>query len=192
MKAVTDWEKRYQENEIGWDIGAVSRPLKEYVDQIRDKSIRILIPGCGNAHEAAFLHEQGFTHVFLLDLAATPLKNFSKRYPNFPEEHLIHANFFEHEGTYDLVLEQTFFCAIDPDDRAAYAKHAASLLNKGGKVVGLLWAVPMNEKHPPFGGSKEEYIAYFTPYFQLNTFEMAYNSIKPRAGRELFLIAQKK
>ena len=192
MKPVVDWEKRYQDNETGWDIGSVSRPLQEYFDQLENKSLRILIPGCGNAHEAAYLHEKGFSNVFLVDLATTPLKNFAKKYPDFPKDHLIQANFFEHKDEYDLIVEQTFFCAINPADRAAYASQAASLLEKGGKLVGLLWATPMNENKPPFGGSKEEYLQYFEPYFKLRTFELAHNSIKPRAERELFLIAEKK
>lgn len=191
MRPVTDWEKRYQDDETGWDIGSVSRPLKAYFDQLENKKLKILIPGCGNAHEAAYLHEKGFSNVYLLDIATTPLKNFSGRYPDFPKEHLVQTNFFEHKRQYDLIVEQTFFCAIDPADRAAYAKHTAALLPKGGKLVGLLWAVPMNEDHPPFGGSKSEYLDYFEPYFKLRTFEMAYNSIKPRAERELFLIAEK-
>jgi SAM-dependent methyltransferase len=192
MKPVTDWEKRYQDEETGWDIGSVSQPLKEYFDQLEDKGLKILIPGCGNAHEATYLHKKGFSNVFLLDIAASPLKNFAKNNPDFPKENLIKANFFEHKGQYDLMVEQTFFCAIHPDDRAAYAKHAASLLPKGGKLVGLLWAVPLNDDHPPFGGSKKEYLDYFEPYFNLLTFELAYNSIQPRAERELFLIAEKK
>ena len=29
MKAVTDWEARYQEGNTGWDVGEISTPLKE-------------------------------------------------------------------------------------------------------------------------------------------------------------------
>ena len=43
------WTKRYQEESTGWDIGYPSTPLKEYIDQLEDKSISILIPGAGNA-----------------------------------------------------------------------------------------------------------------------------------------------
>lgn len=30
------WDRRYQTNDLGWDIGAVSRPLKTYIDQLRN------------------------------------------------------------------------------------------------------------------------------------------------------------
>ena len=192
MKAVTDWEARYQEGNTGWDVGEISTPLKEYFDQIQDKSISILIPGCGNAHEASYLHKQGFTNVFLLDLAPSPLEEFAKKHPDFPKAHLIQDNFFHHEGEYDLMVEQTFFCAINPAHRAEYAKKSASLLKDNGKLVGLFWSVPLNEDQPPFGGSKSEYHNYFDDYFGYKTFENSYNSIKQRAGRELFLIDVKK
>lgn len=192
MKPVTDWESRYQSGETGWDIGQISTPLKEYFDQLADKSIKILIPGCGNAYEASYLHEQGFKNVFLLDLAASPLKDFANKHPDFPSEHLIQDNFFDHEGRYDLIVEQTFFCAINPQHRADYAKKTAALLKPKGKLIGLLWSVPLNDDKPPFGGSKAEYHEYFDPFFDYPVFEKAHNSIKPRADRELFIIAQKK
>jgi|SRR5690554_1146715 len=191
MKVETDWEKRYREQNTGWDIGKISNPLKKYFYQLENKDLKILIPGCGNAHEAAYLFEKGFKNIFLLDVAPTPLRQFAEKHPNFPKAHLIQENFFEHEGQYDLMVEQTFFCAIPPIQRAAYAKKAASLLKQGGKLVGLLFNIPLNEDHPPYGGNKEEYLSYFKPYFKIKTFETAYNSIPPRAGNELFINLEK-
>ena len=191
MKVETDWEKRYLEKNTGWDIGYPSDPLKVYFDQLTDKSIKILIAGCGNAHEAAYLFKKGFHNIFLLDVAPTPLRHFAEKHPNFPKEHLIQENFFEHEGQYDLMVEQTFFCAIPPTQRATYAKKAASLLKQDGKLVGLLFDISLNKDHPPYGGSKEEYLSYFKPYFHIKTFETAYNSIPPRAGNELFINLEK-
>jgi hypothetical protein len=46
-------------NETGWDLGQVSPPLKAYIDQLTDKNLRILIPGCGNSYEAEYLLEKG-------------------------------------------------------------------------------------------------------------------------------------
>ncbi|MDA9072209.1 TPMT family class I SAM-dependent methyltransferase [bacterium] len=192
MEPVADWEQRYQNEDTGWDIRSISTPLKEYFDQLSDKGIKILIPGCGNGHEAAYLHQQGFSNVFLLDLAPSPLSNFLKENPTFPKEHLIEDNFFNHSGEYDLIVEQTFFCAIHPEHRQAYAEKVHELLKPKGKLMGLLWSVELNEKHPPFGGSKEEYHNYFDPLFNFVHFGNSYNSIQPRSGRELFLLAEKK
>lgn len=181
------WENRYQTGETGWNIGYISTPLKEYIDQLTDKSVKILIPGCGNAYEAEYLFKNGFKNIYLIDISPSAITNFSQRVPDFPAEQLICADFFEHQGTYDLIFEQTFFCAISPSLRNAYATKMSTLLKKGGKLVGLLFNDPLNSDRPPFGGNREEYLSYFKPYFDFKTFETATNSIPERKGRELFI-----
>ncbi|AXG69242.1 thiopurine S-methyltransferase [Kordia sp. SMS9] len=184
------WSQRYKEARTGWDIGAPSTPLQAYIDQLTDKNLKILIPGAGNAYEAEYLWKQGFTNVFILDISELPLQEFQQRNPNFPAEHLLCENFFEHKGTYDLIVEQTFFCSFPPlpETRKKYAKHMYELLRSNGKLVGLWFNFPLTDdlENPPFGGSKAAYLSYFEPYFEIRTFEKAHNSIPPRAGKELF------
>jgi methyl halide transferase len=115
------------------------------------------------------------------------MSDFKKRAPHFPVENIIIEDFFEHNGKYDLIIEQTFFCAIFPSERKKYAERIYELLNSGGKLVGLLFNHEFDNKFPPYGGTKEEYLEYFNPFFQIKYFSTAYNSIKPRAGRELFI-----
>ncbi|WP_339609587.1 SAM-dependent methyltransferase [uncultured Planktosalinus sp.] len=185
------WEKRYKAQETGWDIGSVSNPLKAYIDSLEDTSIAILIPGAGNSYEAEYLYNKGFKHVDVIDIAKQPLENFHKRVPGFPKENLIQTDFFEWSKTYDLILEQTFFCALDPALRPAYTKKINKLLNPNGKLAGVLFDFPLTEEGPPFGGSREEYLTYFEPYFTVKKLEKCYNSIPPRAGNELFSIFEK-
>jgi hypothetical protein len=52
------WNNRYEADEIGWDLKIISPPLKAYIDQLTDKNIRILIPGCGSGYEAEYLLKQ--------------------------------------------------------------------------------------------------------------------------------------
>ncbi|HIP32727.1 MAG TPA: SAM-dependent methyltransferase, partial [Crocinitomicaceae bacterium] len=63
------WSNRYKEESTGWDLGEISPPIKAYFYKVEDKGIKILIPGCGNGHEAEFLHNQGFSNVHVLDFA---------------------------------------------------------------------------------------------------------------------------
>lgn len=186
------WDNRYINNETGWDLGKPSPPIKNYIDQLTNKELRILIPGCGNAYEAEYLFDKGFKNVFLIDLSATALSQFENRVPTFPKNHLICDDFFNHKEVYDIMIEQTFFCAINPNLRFEYAKHTSSILKPNGKLIGLLFDAPLNKEHPPFGGNKEEYLTYFTPYFSINVMETAKNSIEPRVGRELFINLSKK
>ena len=184
------WSNRYKEERIGWDIGYPSTPLKEYIDQLTNKNITILIPGAGNAYEAMYLYDQGFKNIFIMDISIIPLENFHTKYPNFPKENLLHQDFFEHNGQYDLILEQTFFCSFIPtkENRVGYAKKMKSLLNPKGKLVGLWFDIPLTgdmEKRP-FGGTKALYLECFSPFFNSILMEKAYNSIPERAGQELF------
>ena len=102
------------------------------------------------------------------------------------------ADFFEHKGEYDLIIEQTFFCALDPSFRKQYVATMRELLKPAGKLVGVIFTDPIDTDHPPFGATKEEYSKLFNSDFEFKTFEKCINSIKPRMGRELFINFVKK
>jgi thiopurine S-methyltransferase len=87
-----------------------------------------------------------------------------------------------------MILEQTFFCAIPPNNREMYARKMHELLKPKGILTGLLFNFPLTDDGPPFGGSIEEYLDLFDPYFLVNFMETAQNSIKPREDKELFFI----
>lgn len=180
------WEDRYREGKTGWDIGQISTPLKTYIDQLINKDQKILIPGAGNAWEAQYLFYKGFKNVFVADLVKPPLENFARRCPDFPKKQILHKDFFEIKGQFDLILEQTFFCALPRAKRPAYAKKAFDLLKPEGKIVGVLFNFEFTENGPPFGGSRNEYLTYFSEYFNIEILEPCYNSIKPRQANELF------
>lgn len=190
------WQQRYEQDSIGWDMGEVSPPLKAYIDQLPEsaKDQAILVAGAGNAYEVGYLHEQGFTNVTLVDFAPAPIKAFAERYPSFPSENLVCADFFNltpnddrFVGQFDWVLEQTFFCAINPTRRDDYVQQMAALLKPKGKLVGLLFDKDFGKAHPPFGGSVEEYRQRFAPYFDIEIMAPCYNSHPARQGSELFV-----
>lgn len=186
------WESKYKANDIGWDLGEVSPPLKAYFDQLTNKNIKILIPGGGNSYEAEYLHLLGFKHVYVVDFSETALKNIKNRVPSFPVSNLIQNNFFNLDLTFDLIIEQTFFCAIYPHLRPSYTEKVFNMLHKNGKVVGLLFNGTLNNSHPPFGGFKAEYIDHFKHHFNILIMDVATNSIFNRADKELFFKMEKK
>ena len=186
------WTGRYTNGETAWDIGYVSTPLKNFFDQLKDKNISILIPGAGNAYEAEYLLDTGFTDVSVCDLSESPLQNLSSRVKNKRGLTLIRDDFFNLSGAYDLIVEQTFFCALDPALRKRYFQKMSALLKPGGKLMGLLFDDKLNDDHPPFGGNREEYLHYIPSTFEILKFEKSYNSIGPRAGREIFMLLRKR
>src|SRR4030095_4697097 len=95
------WTSRYDENKTGWDVGEITTPLKTYFDQLTNKDLRILIPGAGNAYEAEYLFQNGFSKVTVVDISEKPLTNIKNRIPGFPAEQLICDDFFHQQGSYD-------------------------------------------------------------------------------------------
>ncbi|PRY87141.1 methyltransferase domain-containing protein [Mongoliibacter ruber] len=185
------WTDRYKQNQTGWDVGSITTPIKQYLDQFNQKEVKILIPGAGNAYEAKYAFENGFQNVYVLDLSSYPLGKFKKSCPSFPDSQLLQEDFFDHEGEYDLIIEQTFFCALDPELRKAYVSKMHSLLKPAGRLVGVLFGIEFSHDGPPFGGVKEEYLPLFREKFSNVTIEPCINSIIPRKGSELFLKAVK-
>jgi thiopurine S-methyltransferase len=189
------WGGRWERGETGWDIGQASSPLVSFAEQIADKNKRILIPGCGSAWEGYALWKAGFKYVYLLDIVEEPLKRFHEKCPDFPADQLLCLDFFQKEldsyGPFDLILEQTFFCALDPSLRAAYVQRMHALLAPKGQLAGLLFNKDFGNPHPPFGGNETEYRPLFSAYFSIKEMHPCMNSIPQRQGTELFFCCEK-
>ncbi len=186
------WDERYKSNETGWDLGQVSPPLKSYIDQLYDKNLRILIPGCGNSYEADYLLEQGFNNITIIDIAPELVERLNSKFQSNKSVKIILGDFFTHKAEYDLILEQTFFCALHPKLRKNYVEAMKGLLVKGGKLAGVFFNKEFEMQGPPFGGTHTEYLTLFRDAFSFRTFEPCYNSFSKRADSEIFVILEKK
>ncbi|MGY3054493.1 hypothetical protein ACVWYG_002700 [Pedobacter sp. UYEF25] len=109
------------------------------------------------------------------------------RFSDRPQVNVLCEDFFKHQGKYDLIIEQTFFCAIPPNRRREYAEKTASVLNQNGRIVGVLFDRTFETHGPPFGGCQDEYKQIFEPNFTIKTMEECYNSVLPRANTEIFI-----
>lgn len=185
------WDNRYLNNETGWDMHQVSPPLKGYIDSLENKNTAILIPGCGNAYEAEYLMDKGFENVTLIDISKVVTDKLKEKYKDKPIR-IVNENFFSHKGKFDLILEQTFFCALNPSLREKYVEKCYELLNDNGKIAGVLFNKKFVPVEPPFIAGDEEYKKLFQPAFTFLKFESCNNSIAPRMGYELFFEFEKK
>jgi methyl halide transferase len=184
------WDAQYKAKATGWDLGIVSPPIQEFIDTIQDKNSAILIPGGGNSYEAEYLLQQGFTNITVIDIAPTLIEVLQQKFVNHPNIKIILGDFFEHQGQYDWIIEQTFFCALPPTMRPKYVWKMHQLLAPKGKIVGLLFNRDF-EEGPPFGGNKVEYINLFSGAFSIQKMEVCPNSVAPRANSELFIELEK-
>ena len=186
------WDNKYNLKTTRWDIGFVSTPLARYIDQLEDKNISILVPGAGYGHEVEYLNKKGFKKVTVIDISSIPLQLLKNKLPDNSPFLLDQNDFFHLNGSYDLILEQTFFCALDPSLRDNYVNKCYELLNNGGKIVGVLFGVEFDREGPPFGGKIESYNTLFKQKFDIKVMSRCYNSIKPRENTEIFINLVKK
>jgi SAM-dependent methyltransferase len=186
------WNERYLLNETGWDLAQVSPPLKAYIDQLTNKNLRILIPGCGNSYEAEYLLEHGFTDITVIDIAPALVNRLKSKFQSNQNIEIVLGDFFTHKAEYDLVLEQTFFCALNPELRKSYVEAMTGLLAVGGKLAGVFFNKEFETPGPPFGGTFTEYQTLFKNAFNFRIFEPCNNSFHKRADSELFVILERK
>ena len=179
------WDAQWKSNTIGWDLGVPAPPLVAFIGTIENKEAKILIPGCGNAYEAEYLVSKGFKNITLIDISETACAILKVKFLNQSAVRVLCEDFFKLEDKFDVIIEQTFFCALPLIIRQRYVWKMHSLLNDHGILAGLLFNRQFDVS-PPFGGSLEEYEKLFQTAFHIDQLSTANNSVTPRANTELF------
>ena len=118
------WDSRYQSDNIKWDIGYVSQAIKNWFDIQENKNLSILIPGAGSGYEVSYAHQLGFKKVFYMDISSEAVNLFKSKNTSFPENRILSTDFFDLNlsSYFDVIIEQTFFCAQSPSKRVKYVK----------------------------------------------------------------------
>lgn len=193
------WNERYVTGDTPWDL---STPTPEFVRLLESNQLppppgRVLVPGGGSGHDAILFAQRKYD-VSLVDFAPQAIE--AALVEAARQKATVYAyrqNFFDlpnvgyHQSAYDLFLEYTFFCAIDPSLRGAYAEAASKLVKPGGMFVGLFFPTSIDKAGPPFEVSRAEVEKLFQPWFELH-FETPERSVKPRAGREFLGMFRRK
>ena len=191
----TCWDSKYKNNQAQWDING---PTPIIVDWFKKNPIKkkIIVPGCGYGHDALYLATQGHD-VYAVDFSTQAINilkaNAKERKINL---NILNEDYFKLEkyyGMFDLFLEYTFFCAILPTERKKYIEVSSKLLNRNGLFVGILLPLDkeIEEGGPPFGIELQDTIKLFQKYYHLVECKNSERSIKPRKGKEKFVLFEK-
>lgn len=188
------WSSKYQNNEAGWDLGAPAAAIKSLVPKLKLPSSRVLVLGGGQGHDAGYFADLGH-HVTLIDISPEALTRAQKTYGDKPNIKFIQADLFdlpvEMYGQFDLVIEHTCFCAINPSLRDDLVRQWRRLLNETGFLLGVFFTMP-KRSGPPFGASEWEIRKRLENGFHTLVWQRFRHSISPRLGRELLVYAKKK
>lgn len=187
-----DWEARYQGGDTPWDLGKPTPVFSRLLQEQRFAPGRLLIPGAGRGYDAIAFARAGFsvTSVDVSETACAELREQAAREGVTLE--VRQADFFALNDveSFDLALEYTFYCAIDPSLRTRYRDQMARLLKPGGLLFGLFFPLnkPLDADGPPFGVKRDEVEASLSERFDLVHAEMPADSVKPRRGNEILMI----
>ena len=189
------WDYKYNNNDDQWDIGAPTPIIVDWFKKNKSKK-KIIIPGCGNGHDAIHLAKEGHD-VYAVDFsinAINNLKNSAKN--NNVKLNILHKDFFKlqnYYGFFDIFVEYTFFCAILPNKRNKYIRESYELLNPNGIFLGIL--LPINKKEeeggPPYGVDLKKTLSSFKKLYNLIECSRSKLSIKPRNDKERFILMEK-
>jgi SAM-dependent methyltransferase len=178
------WEHLYRDEEASWELGRAAPPLAMYFAGHRPEGARVLVVGCGRGHEARMLAERGAS-VVAIDISTRAIAAARAATPDGASvEFRVHDLFVPLAERFDLVVEHTCFCAIDPERRDEYVDRTADALVPGGRLVGLFY---VHEKPggPPHTTDEKELRARFGRRFVIESLEDAEGSALAREGQEL-------
>lgn len=187
------WDALFAADAGGWELGRAAPPLVRWFSEHVPKDMRALVPGCGRGHEARLLAGLGAT-VTAIDLAPTAIAHARAMTPPGLALTFAVADLFSYIGqppAFDLVVEHTCFCAIDPARRDDYVAAVADALHPGGALVGLFYAHG-RPGGPPFTTDRAEVERRFASRFAICELEVAPDSTLIRHRQELFAVMRRR
>lgn len=136
MNTEENWEQRWQDGRTGWDRGASSPALTDWLDSNAVLG-RVLVPGAGSGYEVVALARLGFM-VTAIDLAPSAIARLRQHLDQASTNaELVLADMLEWQPDqpFDTIYEQTSLCALAPRHWPAYQSQLASWLRPGGNLL---------------------------------------------------------
>ncbi|URE42797.1 Thiopurine S-methyltransferase (TPMT) [Musa troglodytarum] len=129
-------------------------------------------------------------YVVGLDISTSAVekaKELSSSLPNANQFTFVAADFFAWQPTekFDLIFDYTFFCAIDPCLRPAWAQKIQEILKPDGELITLIYLISGQEGGPPYNTTVADYEQVLNPVgFKALSIEDNELAVKPRKGNE--------
>jgi len=117
-----------------------------------------LVPGCGRGYAVEALAAAGSRFAVGLELSPTGASVARDYLEGNAWTAILTVDFFTGnlgEGTFDLIYDCTFLCAINPDMRRAWADRMHCLLAPGGELVIDIFPIGTHTTGPPFAMCEE-------------------------------------
>jgi SAM-dependent methyltransferase len=184
------WDERFERGFTPWDRGGVPEALGAFV-AAAPRPLRTLIPGCGTGYELGFLLDAGWDAT-AIDFSPAAVAS-AKAAVGPWSARVVEADFFSYQPPYtlELIYERAFLCAMPRGLWDAVARRWAGLLPSGARLAGFFFFddVP---KGPPFGIDRERLAQLLEPAFTCIRDEAVADSIPVFAGKERWMVWQRR
>lgn len=188
------WTKIYNEGDAGWDLADAAVAFKDMIQRLKFPKGRFLVLGCGAGHDAALFAKAGHV-VTAVDFSAGAIEQAKKLYGHLENLTFIQQDIFtlphEWNESFDVIIEHTCFCAIEPHRRKEMVKLWRRLLHEEGQIMGVFFSM-LKRAGPPYGSSEWEIRELLKDSFQFLFWGRWRESLPKREGRELFVLAKKR
>ncbi len=188
--APNHWDALYQQGDTGWDLGEAAPP---FVDLLAGPAApspgRLIALGSGRGHDALLFAAHGF-NVLGVDFAPSAVVTATETAAAqglTDRVRFLQADIFalppEYRGAFDVVLEHTCMCALNPRLLDEYAALVARLLRPGGTYVALFFTHG-HPGGPPYTTDEAEIRRLFAPRLEIVHLAPALRSAPGFAGKE--------
>ena len=186
------WEDIYLKDDAGWDLGE-STPVFDKISDALPLG-KICIIGCGRGYDAVMFAQKGF-EVTAIDFAPSAISTLQSLASGAGVMiNIVETDIFlltsQFSCEFDYVIEQTCFCAINPNRREEYEQLVKTIIKPNGKLIGLWFPLdkPMDDGGPPWGTTISEVKSIFYDGWKIEKEEFPELSISPRKNREKLII----
>ncbi|KAK8512121.1 hypothetical protein V6N13_097201 [Hibiscus sabdariffa] len=183
------WEESWKQGVTPWDLGRPTPVVLHLRDTGSLPMGRALVPGCGTGYDVVAMACPG-RYAVGLDISEEGIKKakqMSSSSPNADYFTFLKEDFFSWRPTdlFDLVFDYTFFCAIEPDMRSAWAQQIQNLLKPDGELITLMFPMDDHAGGPPYKVAVEDYEEVLHPMgFKAISIVDNELAIEARKGRE--------
>ena len=137
------WEDIYKKDDIGWDLNGPTPTFEKIASKL--KPGKVIILGCGRGHDAITFARFGF-EVTAVDFAPSAISYLkSLCIMKNVKVNIIQNDIFllgrSLNNYFDYVIEQTCYCAIDPNRREQYERLIYRILKPDGCLIGLWYPI---------------------------------------------------
>ncbi|MEZ5962318.1 MAG: methyltransferase domain-containing protein [Planctomycetota bacterium] len=204
--APLDWQQAYVAGTTPWDLRRATPPLADLLASPLLASVglgagaRVAVPGCGRGHDVREFGRHGFD-VTGFDLAPSAVDEARRLLElNRARARVLCRDVFgllpEFSATFQLAYDYTFYCALRPPLRPAYARTLAGILAPGGMLLHLTFPMRSDlagkDGRPPFLVTAQDLRTSFEPLFDLVRELPASGSVPERVGAEHWYLWRKR